>query len=69
MNHILIIEDDLEIPKLLAGFLSENGYRTTSLYDGTKNTLIRSGGSVIAYIEPEADAFGFNFSLQISFSI
>lgn len=34
MNHILIIEDDLEIHKLLAGFLSENGYRTTSLYDG-----------------------------------
>ena len=35
MNHILIIEDDLEIHKLLAGFLSENGYRTTSVYDGT----------------------------------
>lgn len=34
MCWILIIEDDLEINKLLADFLSESGYRTISLFDG-----------------------------------
>lgn len=34
MYQILIIEDDIEINNLLAGFLSENGYKTMSQYDG-----------------------------------
>ena len=34
MNRILIVEDDLEINKLLADFLTENGYETKSLYNG-----------------------------------
>lgn len=34
MYRILIIEDDMEINKLLAGFLADNGYETVSLYDG-----------------------------------
>lgn len=32
--HILIVEDDIEINKILADFLIENGYKTVSLYDG-----------------------------------
>ena len=38
MAKILIIEDDKEINKLLSGFLTENGYEVTSLYDGLKVT-------------------------------
>lgn len=34
MHKILIIEDDLEINKLLTDFLSENGYKVISQYDG-----------------------------------
>lgn len=34
MYQILIVEDDLEINNLLADFLSENGYKTISQYDG-----------------------------------
>lgn len=34
LYRILIIEDDMEINKLLAGFLADNGYETVSLYDG-----------------------------------
>lgn len=34
MNNILIVEDDKEINQLLAGFLTENGYGTVSLFDG-----------------------------------
>ncbi len=34
MNNILIVEDDREINQLLAGFLSESGYGTVSLFDG-----------------------------------
>ncbi len=38
MAKILIVEDDKEINKLLSGFLTENGYEVTSLYDGLKAT-------------------------------
>lgn len=38
MAKILIVEDDKEINKLLSGFLTENGYEVTSLYDGLKVT-------------------------------
>lgn len=34
MFQIMIVEDDLEINKLLADFLTENGYKTISQYDG-----------------------------------
>ena len=34
MQSILIVEDDLEINKLLADFLKENGYEVSCLYDG-----------------------------------
>lgn len=34
MKQILIVEDDLEISSLLAGFLEDNGYKTTVLHDG-----------------------------------
>lgn len=34
MNQILIIEDDHEISRLLAGFLTENDYSVTCHYDG-----------------------------------
>lgn len=33
-QRILIVEDDLEINKLLADFLKENGYEVSCLYDG-----------------------------------
>lgn len=34
MYHILIVEDDVEISKLLAEFLEEKGYAVVSQYDG-----------------------------------
>ena len=34
MYHILIVEDDDEINKLLADFLAKNGYSVTSRFDG-----------------------------------
>jgi len=34
MYHILIVEDDVEINKLLAEFLEEKGYAVVSQYDG-----------------------------------
>ncbi len=34
MYRILLVEDDWEINKLLAGFLTENGYQVRSLYNG-----------------------------------
>lgn len=34
MYNILIIEDDVEINKLLSEFLEENGYFVVSQYDG-----------------------------------
>lgn len=34
MYRILIVEDDLEINRLLADFLSEKGYKIISQYDG-----------------------------------
>ena len=34
MYHILIVEDDDEINKLLSDFLAKNGYIVTSRYDG-----------------------------------
>lgn len=34
MYHILIVEDDDEINKLLSDFLTKNGYSVTSRYDG-----------------------------------
>ena len=34
MHHILIVEDDIEINRLLADFLVENGYKSISQYDG-----------------------------------
>ena len=34
MHRILIVEDDVEISKLLADFLTENGYRIFCQYDG-----------------------------------
>ena len=34
MYHILIIEDDVEINRLLTEFLEENGYYVVSQYNG-----------------------------------
>lgn len=34
MANILIVEDDLEINKLLSEFLTKNGYQTVSIYEG-----------------------------------
>ncbi len=34
MRRILIVEDDVEINKLLSGFLSGKGYETVNLYQG-----------------------------------
>lgn len=34
MYHILIVEEDDEINKLLSDFLAKNGYSVTSRYDG-----------------------------------
>lgn len=34
MNRILVVEDDREVQELLTEYLSENGYRTVSLYNG-----------------------------------
>lgn len=34
MSHILLVEDDPEINRLLTDFLTENGYQVTSLFNG-----------------------------------
>ena len=34
MQHILLVEDDPEINRLLTDFLTENGYQVTSLFNG-----------------------------------
>lgn len=34
MSHILLVEDDPEINRLLTDFLTENGYQVTSLFHG-----------------------------------
>mgnify|MGYP001413665732 FL=1 len=34
MSHILLVEDDPEINRLLSDFLTENGYQVTSLFNG-----------------------------------
>ena len=34
MSHILLVEDDPEINRLLTEFLTENGYQVTSLFNG-----------------------------------
>lgn len=43
MHHILLVEDDPEISRLLADFLTENGYRVTCLFNGlhVRDCLIR----------------------------
>lgn len=43
MSHILLVEDDPEINRLLTDFLTENGYQVTSLFNGlhVKDCLAR----------------------------
>lgn len=52
MAKILIVEDDKEINKLLSGFLTENGYEVTSLYDGLKVTdTVKDGGADLVILD------------------
>lgn len=46
MYHILIVEDDMEINRLLAGFLAQNGYGTVSHFDGIHLTEYMSQNTV-----------------------
>ena len=41
-NSILIIDDDMDLCLLLAGFLSKNGYETETAYTGTKGVALFS---------------------------
>lgn len=45
MEHILIIEDERDVNRLLAQTLKEGGYKTTSAYDGMEGLRMAENGA------------------------
>lgn len=60
--HILIVDDDAEIRKLLAAFLTDNGYRISTAASGSKvrETVAKSGIDLVVLDVMLPDSNGFD---------
>lgn len=66
-SHILIVDDDAEIRRLLAAFLTDSGYRVTTAANGNRvrETVVKGGIDLVVLDVMLPDSNGFDLCREL----